>query len=256
MIKIENVSKSYRLNNGSVQALCNVTLSIENKGVYFVLGKSGSGKTTLLNVMSGLDTYDKGLILLNGEHIIRCKEDILDEYRNLEIGVVFQDYNLIEELSVMENLYLVYDIQDWNNKSKQEIEKKIGEVLFYVGLEGYENRKIRELSGGQRQRIAVARAVCKNPAYLFADEPTGNLDSETGKKLFDLLKEISESCAVVIVSHDEEAALTYADTIIRMSDGKIHSIQSNNQNDKKNIIYEVNITNMETGATESVVDLQ
>lgn len=151
----------------------------------------------------------------------------MDKYRNIETGIVFQNYNLIESMTVYDNIAVALEIQKGNNKDA--IDKKIKEVLEYVNLEEYENRKVTELSGGQRQRVAIARALVKNPYIILADEPTGNLDRQTGTRIIELLKSISENCLVIIITHDENIAKEYGDTIIRLSDGCVDSIKGNDE---------------------------
>ena len=218
-MKVVNLTKIYKVKKGEpVKALDGVTFDLPQKGMVFLTGKSGSGKTTLLNLLSGLDTFDDGDIILGDKSLKGFSGKEADSYRNGCCGFVFQDYNLLPEFTVAENVSLALEIQ-----GKQASEEEISQALKSVDLEGYENRKVTELSGGQKQRIAIVRALVKNPEVIFADEPTGALDSKTGDDILSLLKKLSEQKLVVIVSHEQEFAQKYADRIIELKDGKILS---------------------------------
>lgn len=186
--------------------------------MFFILGKSGSGKSTLLNILSGLDTADSGNIFFKGENLATFSQSQLENFRNKEIGFVFQDYNLLEDFDVFKNVSLALELQ--SEKQKSVLEEKVKKSLEAVGLKGYEKRKINELSGGQKQRVSIARAIIKDSSIILADEPTGNLDSETGEEIFAILKELSKEKLVIVVSHDRENAEKYGDGIIRIKDGK------------------------------------
>ncbi len=218
-MKVVNLTKIYKVKKGEpVKALDGVTFDLPQKGMVFLTGKSGSGKTTLLNLLSGLDTFDDGDIILGDKSLKGFSGKEADSYRNGCCGFVFQDYNLLPEFTVAENVSLALEIQ-----GKQASKEEISQALKSVDLEGYENRKVTELSGGQKQRIAIVRALVKNPEVIFADEPTGALDSKTGDDILSLLKKLSEQKLVVIVSHEQEFAQKYADRIIELKDGKILS---------------------------------
>ena len=218
-MKVVNLTKIYKVKNGEpVKALDGVTFDLPQKGMVFLTGKSGSGKTTLLNLLSGLDTFDDGDIILGDKSLKGFSGKEADSYRNGCCGFVFQDYNLLPEFTVAENVSLALEIQ-----GKQASEEEISQALKSVDLEGYENRKVTELSGGQKQRIAIVRALVKNPEVIFADEPTGALDSKTSDDILSLLKKLSEQKLVVVVSHEQEFAQKYADRIIELKDGKILS---------------------------------
>ncbi len=218
-MRISNLSKTYRLKSGEVRALNDVNMELPENGTVFILGKSGSGKTTLLNLLSGLDSADEGSVIeVGGKNIVTCSRAERDGYRNSHCGFVFQEYNLIPELDVKENVGLSLELQG-NKDNKSAVEN----ALKLVELEGYGNRKITELSGGQKQRVAIARAIVKDPKIVFADEPTGALDSDTGEMVMTLLKNISKDRLVIIVSHDKEFAEKYGDRIIELSDGKVVS---------------------------------
>ena len=217
MIEIRNVSKTYNVKSGcSVEALKNISLCLPERGVIFLVGKSGSGKTTLVNLIGGIDTPTSGEIIFNGISNKAQTPQHYDYYRNQYVGLIFQEYNLIEDFSVRENIAFAMELQ-----GKAHTDEHINEILTLVGLEGYGQRKTHELSGGQRQRVAIARALAKDPFVIVADEPTGALDSETGKSVMDILKHLSEDRLVVVVSHDREIAEAYADRCIELVDGRI-----------------------------------
>lgn len=159
MLSVNKAKKIYKAQSGDVVALNGVDIRFKESGLTFILGKSGSGKTTLLNILSGLDQLTEGGVFFLGEDISKFSEAEMDKYRNIETGIVFQNYNLIESMTVYDNIAVALEIQKGNNKDA--IDKKIKEVLEYVNLEEYENRKVTELSGGQRQRVAIARALVK-----------------------------------------------------------------------------------------------
>ena len=217
MIEFKNVNKIYKTKKGiETKALNNINLKIGNIGMVFIVGKSGSGKSTMLNLLGGLDTLTSGELLINNQNISNFKNKQYDAYRNTYIGFIFQEFNILEEYNVYENINLALKLQ--NKKSTKE---QIDKLLNKLGLENLGGRKINELSGGQKQRVAIARALIKDPKIILADEPTGNLDQTSSKQIFDLLKEISKEKLVIVVSHDMEAAATYADRIIELKDGNI-----------------------------------
>ena len=216
MIRVKNLIKIFKSKKkDKCIALDNVSFTLEDKGFVFIIGKSGSGKTTLLSIIGGLDNLTKGEISINGNLFSKFKEKDYVNYRNTMIGYIFQDFHLIDELTIYENIKISLDLQ--NNKDVS----LIGEMLEKVGLKGYENRYQNELSGGEKQRIAIARALIKNPRIILADEPTGNLDTKTTSQVLSLLKELSKERLVIIVSHNLNDAREYADRIIELSSGKI-----------------------------------
>ncbi len=219
MLKISNVTKTYRMKKSEdVVALKDISLSIEETGMVFVLGKSGSGKSTFLNVLGGLDRFDCGEIEICGKSSKDFNQSDFDSYRNTFIGFIFQEYNILEDFTVGANIALAIELQ-----GKKATSERVEAILEKVDLAGFGNRKPNELSGGQKQRVAIARALIKEPQIIMADEPTGALDSNTGKQVFDTLKKLSKEKLVIIVSHDREFAETYADRIIEFSDGEIIS---------------------------------
>lgn len=217
MIEISNINKKYTSKtNEDVLAIQDVNLKFNTTGLVFILGKSGSGKSTFLNILGGLDSANTSRIFINGKKLNRFNETILSEYRNTYIGFVFQEYNLLDNLNVYDNIALALEMQN-----KIVDPETVKDILKNVDLEGFEERELDELSGGQKQRVAVARALVKNPEVILADEPTGNLDSETSEQIFNLFKEISKKKLVICVSHDAEYAYKYADRIIEISDGRV-----------------------------------
>ncbi len=217
MLEIKNLSKIYTPKKGvPVTALKNVNLKLSDTGMVFLLGKSGSGKSTLLNLLGGLDRYDSGEIIINGVSSKDFKQSHFDSYRNTYVGFIFQEYNILDEFNVGENIAIALKLQ-----GKKATDEKINKILNQVDLDGYGNRKPNELSGGQKQRVAIARALVKNPEIIMADEPTGALDSNTGKQVLDTLKRLSREKLIIVVSHDREFAENYADRIIELADGEI-----------------------------------
>ena len=217
-MRVREVTKTYRAGKKRIEALKAISFELPERGMIFLLGRSGSGKSTLLNLLGGMDRPDGGEIESCGVRLDRATSAELDGYRRDCCGFVFQDYNLIPELTVGENVELGLRLQ---GKGREESEKKAQDALKAVGLEGYEGRKVTELSGGQRQRVAIARAVVKEPELILADEPTGALDEETGKEIFALLKELSKNRLVVTVTHERESAERYGDRVIELKEGKI-----------------------------------
>ncbi len=227
MLSIKNVKKIYSDNKaGDVVALDDVSLDFQEKGMVFVTGKSGCGKTTLLNVIAGLDDCNQGDIFIDEMQINDLTSKMSDTYRNEYLGVIFQDYSLLEQYSVKENILLPLRIREYEDGFN--VEEKLEYVLKCVDMEGYGSRKPSELSGGQKQRVAIARALIKSPKILLADEPTGNLDKKNSDIVMTILKKLSKEILVVIVSHDVEETIKYADRIIEMSDGKVISYKENN----------------------------
>ncbi len=220
MLSVRNLTKVYKLgkkgDSKNVVALNNVSIDFPDKGLVFLLGKSGSGKSTLLNAIGGLDTFDSGEIIIKGKSSKDFKQSDFDSYRNTFIGFIFQEYNILEEFSVGKNLALALELQ-----GKKADKEAVDKLLKLVDLEGFYRRKPNQLSGGQKQRVAIARALIKNPEIIMADEPTGALDSNTGKQVMDTLKKLSKSKLVIIVSHDREFAHLYGDRVVELKDGVI-----------------------------------
>lgn len=219
MIKCTNVNKEFRLRGNIIRALVDINLEIYTGEFIFIQGPTGCGKTTLLNVMSGLDVPDEGSIILDGEDIARASEDRLGAIRRQKVGFVFQDFNLIENLTGIENVEALL----WPTVLRsKEIEDRAIQALRAVDMLERKDHFPRDMSGGERQRIGIARAIVHQPRVLFADEPTGNLDPAAAKMVFDLLKTLNKEMGttMIVVTHD--ASLTkYGDRTIKMDRGRI-----------------------------------
>ena len=218
MLQLKNIIKKYKTGGNDVEVLKSVNISFRESEFVSILGASGSGKTTLLNIIGGLDKYSSGDMLLLGRSTKEFKDRDWDSYRNGTIGFVFQSYNLISHLSVLENVKLALSISGESNKENYAKAKK---VLEDVGLGDHINKKPNQLSGGQMQRVAIARALVTEPKIILADEPTGALDSKTSVQIMELIKEISKEKLVIMVTHNPEFAKTYSDRIVRLRDGEV-----------------------------------
>jgi ABC-type lipoprotein export system ATPase subunit len=220
-VTIQNVIKNYILGKTLVEVLKGVSLQLEKGEWVALLGSSGSGKTTLLNIIGGIEPPDSGSLFLHGKAIEKRNKLAIEKLRRQEVGIIFQAYHLVPELTTIENVMLPALI---NGKTKREAAAHAESLLDAVGLAQRKNHKPLELSGGEQQRAAIARALINNPSLILADEPTGNLDSQTGAEILDLLKKIhSETTGektMLMVTHNLEAA-KMADKIIRLKDGKI-----------------------------------
>ena len=218
MLKVENVSKSYvSLSKQKVDALRGVDFELGNTGMVFILGKSGSGKSTLLNLLGGLDSPSCGQITVDGVSMKDFKQADYDSYRNGYVGFVFQEYNLLDEFNVRDNIAIALQLSKGDN-----VNSKVVDALQQVELsEDYAFRRVGELSGGEKQRVAIARCIVKDSKLILADEPTGNLDSATGESIWNILKKLSQTKLVVVVSHDRENAEKYGDRILEIADGKV-----------------------------------
>ena len=220
MLKLEDVKKDYIAGDTVVHALKGVSLEFERKGLVCVLGQSGCGKTTLMNIIGGLDRYTSGNIVVDGISTENYLEKDWNSYRNNFIGFVFQSYNLIPHMSVLANVEVALALSGISHQERKEIATS---MLKKVGLESELQKRPNQLSGGQCQRVAIARALVNNPEIILADEPTGAIDSETSIVIMDLLKEISKTKLVIMVTHNAELATKYADRIITMKDGLVTS---------------------------------
>lgn len=220
MLSVRNLTKIYKLKGKekSVVALNSVSLDFPETGLVFLLGKSGSGKSTLLNTIGGLDKFDSGEVIIKGKSSKQFRQSDFDAYRNTFIGFIFQEYNILDEFSVGKNLALALELQ-----GKKADKVHVDQLLDQVDLHGYFKRKPNQLSGGQKQRIAIARALIKDPQIIMADEPTGALDSNTGRQVMETLKKLSQNKLVIIVSHDREFAEIYGDRVIELKDGQVIS---------------------------------
>ena len=221
MITLTQVNKTYHTASGViVEALKNINLTFPDKGLVFILGKSGSGKSTLLNCLGALDHLTSGEIKLNNISLSESGDNDKAHLRNQLIGFVFQDFNIIDAYSVEMNLAFVCELQGM--KVDQD---KIEKLLELVGLKDHKHHLGSELSGGQKQRLAIARALIKDPKLILADEPTGNLDTKTAVTILELLKDISQTKCVIVVTHDPEEAHQYGDRLLNIKDGEVVSDQ-------------------------------
>lgn len=219
MIKFEHLKKSYWKGGKEIKAIDDISLCFRDHEFVSILGPSGCGKTTLLNVIGALDIADSGVIYINGRNTANFGPLDWDAYRNNEIGFVFQNYYLIPQLTIYDNIGITLKLS--SEKDKDVIHERILKALEEVGLQGLENSYPKQLSGGQCQRVAIARALINNPHVILADEPTGALDSKSAKQIMDILKNISKNHLVLMVTHNGELAEKYSDRIINLLDGKV-----------------------------------
>lgn len=218
MISVKNLKKTYFLCGEEVHALDDVSLSIKEHEFVAIIGQSGSGKSTFMNMLGCLDRPDSGEITLDGTDILKCKEKELSVIRNKKIGFIFQQFHLLPKLSALENVELPLIYQGMPTKKRRE---KAVKALKAVGLEKRMNHKPNQLSGGQQQRVAIARALVGEPSLILADEPTGNLDSRSGKEIMMLLHNLyEEGNTIVLITHDNNVAME-APRQVQISDGKI-----------------------------------
>lgn len=218
MISVKNLKKTYFLGGEEVYALDDVSLSIKEHEFVAIIGQSGSGKSTFMNMLGCLDRLDSGEITLDGTDILKCKEKELSVIRNKKIGFIFQQFHLLPKLSALENVELPLIYQGMPTKKRRE---KAVKALKAVGLEKRMNHKPNQLSGGQQQRVAIARALVGEPSLILADEPTGNLDSRSGKEIMMLLHNLyEEGNTIVLITHDNNVAME-APRQVQISDGKI-----------------------------------
>ena len=218
MISVKNLKKTYFLGGEEVHALDDVSLSIKEHEFVAIIGQSGSGKSTFMNMLGCLDRPDSGEITLDVTDILKCKEKELSVIRNKKIGFIFQQFHLLPKLSALENVELPLIYQGMPTKKRRE---KAVKALKAVGLEKRMNHKPNQLSGGQQQRVAIARALVGEPSLILADEPTGNLDSRSGKEIMMLLHNLyEEGHTIVLITHDNNVAME-APRQVQISDGKI-----------------------------------
>ena len=236
MVRLEHVNKFFnRRKKNEIYVINDTTLQMESKGLVALLGPSGCGKTTLLNVIGGLDKVGSGNVYINGQKLTGRRAGKVDQIRNLNVGYIFQNYNLVDSMTVFDNVAIALKLV--GVKDKKEIEEKVNYVLEKVGMYRYRNRYADMLSGGERQRVGIARAIVKNPAIVIADEPTGNLDSKNTLEVMNIIKAISEDKLVILVTHEEQLAEFYASRIIRILDGKVVSDEINDHAD--NLDYRI-----------------
>ena len=230
MIKLVKVNKYFnRFKKNQIHVIQNTSLEFENTGLVAILGNSGSGKTTLLNAIGGLDKVNKGKIYINGKKITKRFSGRVDKVRNLNIGYIFQNYNLINDMTVFDNVALA--LKMCGVKNKEEIKKRVNYILEVLGIYKFRNRYANMMSGGERQRVAIARALVKNPNIIIADEPTGNLDSKNSLEIMNIIKSISKNKLVILVTHERQLAEFYASRIIEVVDGKVVNDRVNEHTD-------------------------
>ncbi len=230
MLKLQNINKSYTTGGFTQQALIDVNLEFRKNEFVAILGPSGSGKTTLLNIIGGLDKYDSGDVIINNKSTKKFKATEWDAYRNNSIGFIFQSYNLINHISILDNVEMGMTL---SGVSASKRKAKALEVLDKVGLKEHAHKRPNQLSGGQMQRVAIARALANDPDIILADEPTGALDSITSVQIMELIKEIAKDKLVIMVTHNADLANNYANRIVEFKDGRLIS-DSNPINNSKN----------------------
>ncbi|MCL2708702.1 MAG: ABC transporter ATP-binding protein, partial [Defluviitaleaceae bacterium] len=218
MLELREIKKTYKIGEIETKALDGINLAFRKKEFVAILGASGSGKTTCLNIIGGLDRYDSGDLIIKGKSTKQFTDREWDAYRNNSIGFVFQSYNLITHLSIVANVELGMTL---SGVSKRERNKRAVEILERVGLREHLHKNPNQLSGGQMQRVAIARALVNDPEIILCDEPTGALDTSTGRQIMDLIKEIASEKLVIKVTHNPEIADGYADRIVRFQDGRL-----------------------------------
>jgi len=217
-IELKNVTKTYLIGKTTYNAVTDISLQISQNEFVALMGPSGSGKSTLLNLIGGLDRPSSGEIIVEGKSLTRLKNDKLADYRKKNIGIIFQNFNLLPHLTALENTNMALII---SGQDDSEGQKMASESLKWIGLGDRLLNKPTELSGGEQQRVAIVRAIVKNPRIVLADEPTGNLDTKTGDQIVDLIKSLKEKGkTIVLVTHNEEIARK-ADRVIRVRDGVV-----------------------------------
>lgn len=232
MLELKNIKKSYKTGEFVQHALKGVSLTFDRNEFVCILGASGSGKTTLLNIIGGLDRYDSGDLIINNMSTKKFNDNLWDAYRNNCVGFIFQSYNLIGHLSVLENVEMSLTLSGVKNKKEKALS-----ALDRVGLKDHAYKKPNQLSGGQMQRVAIARAIVNDPEVILADEPTGALDTKTSKQIMELIKELSKEKLVIMVTHNPDLAKKYATRIIEVKDGEVisDSLPKEKYKDKNNI---------------------
>ena len=221
-VRAEKVTRHYEMGTAVIRAVDDITLAIHTGEFVALLGSSGSGKSTLLNLMAGLDRPNSGAILAKGRNLSEMSSVELARYRSKTVGMVFQSFNLLPRMTLEENVELPLRLAEVD---RGERGKRVAEALERVKLDKRQGHKPSEMSGGEQQRAAIARALVNRPTLLFADEPTGNLDSATGETIMRLLKEIQGNLGmtIVMVTHERPLAEKFADRIVTMADGKLVS---------------------------------
>lgn len=241
MLQLKKIKKSYKTGEFIQHALKGIDLEFRKNEFVAILGPSGSGKTTLLNIIGGLDRYDSGDLIINGKSTKKFKQKDWDAYRNNSIGFIFQSYNLISHISVIENVEMGMTLSGMNAKKRH---KKALELLKKVGLKDHAHKKPNQLSGGQMQRVAIARALANDPDIILADEPTGALDTKTSTQIMELITEIAKDKLVIMVTHNPELANVYANRIVEFRDGELIDDSNPLENDKEENTYNIKKTAM------------
>lgn len=219
VITMRNLSKIYKMGDNEVKALDNINLTVDEREFVSIVGPSGSGKSTLMNIIGCLDVMTEGEYYLNGNDTSKLNENKLAELRSSEIGFIFQSFNLLQKLTALENVELPMIYKGIPAKERYN---RAVELLTMVGLEKRMHHKPTELSGGQQQRVAIARALANNPHLILADEPTGNLDSQSGKEVMKIIKELNErGNTIILITHDINVA-NQAKRTVKIMDGKIY----------------------------------
>jgi putative ABC transport system ATP-binding protein len=220
ILSLKNVSKTYQIGDQKIYALRNISFDIHQGDFISIIGKSGSGKSTLMHIIGLLDSPSSGYVVLNGKNVSKHEESYLARVRNEEIGFVFQAFNLLSRATALENVMLPLS---YSRIPKKDWESKAQEMLSLVDLSERMNNKSNELSGGQKQRVAIARALINNPSIILADEPTGNLDSKTGKEIIKKFIDLNKlGKTIILVTHDPDVAKV-ANEIFTIKDGEIVS---------------------------------
>ncbi len=239
MIELKNINKIYKTKNGNIQALENINLSFPDKGLFILSGESGSGKTTLINLLSGVDKPTQGSIVINCNDLNNISFSEQEIMRNIDIGIISQEYNLFEHLSVYENIDIVFKLQGKSG------DKKIDQMLEEYGIENIKKKTISTLSGGEKARVALIRAIIKNPKIILADEPTENLDKNNARYVWESLKKISRDHLVIVATHDFENSQIFADEIISIENGRLEKEynfnDSINTESKQNNIFKCSL---------------
>lgn len=241
MLEIRNIKKSYKTGTFIQHALKDVSISFRPNEFVAILGPSGSGKTTLLNIIGGLDRYDSGDLVINGKSTKKFSDSNWDSYRNNCVGFIFQSYNLINHLNILENVEMSLTLSGVSKKVRKQ---KALDALKQVGLIDHAYKKPNQLSGGQMQRVAIARALVNEPDIILADEPTGALDSTTSVQIMELIKEIAKDKLVIMVTHNKELAYDYANRIIELKDGELINDTNPHEQSKNNQEYKIRKTAM------------
>ena len=244
LLDVKNVRKVYttRFGGNQVEALKDVNFSVEQSEYVAIMGESGSGKSTLLNILAALDKPTEGKVFLKEKDLSKVKEKEMAAFRRNNLGFVFQDFQLLTDRTVYNNLEFVLRATGWKNK--REIQERIEEVLDLVGMSNKGYKLPNELSGGEQQRIVIARAVLNSPAIILADEPTGNLDVETGKSIVELLHNICESgSSVVMTTHNLQLLKEYPGSVYRCSEHRITDVTDEYMPRQRTIEIDLNIDN-------------